>query len=69
MSIIKKFVGESNIGVTLEAVIVKNAGEPYSIRYYVDGKYKQTEMFEGVSLYYVEDAAENWLSGIKVLNG
>jgi hypothetical protein len=55
--------------VTLEAVIVKNAGEPYSIRYYVDGKYKQTEMFEGVSLYYVEDAAENWLSGIKVLNG
>ncbi len=68
MSNVKTLVKEQN-GTKLEARIMKTSHEPYTIEYYVDGKYKQTEMFEGVSLYYVEDAAENWLNGIKVLNG
>jgi hypothetical protein len=69
MSVIKKFVGESLVGVRLEAVIVKEDGAPYSIRYYVNDKFKQEEIFENQSLYYVEDAAENWLKGVKTLNG
>jgi hypothetical protein len=68
MSTIKTLVKEQN-GLKLEARIMKNSHEPYTIDYYVDGKYKQSETFEGVSLYYVEDAAENWLDGIKILNG
>lgn len=68
MSTIKTLVKEQN-GTKLEARITKTSHEPYSIDYYVDGKYKQSETFSGVSLYYVEDAAQNWLNGIKVLNG
>lgn len=42
----------------------------YVIRYYdAAGHLFQTESFEGKSLHHVEDAAENWTLGIKVLNG
>ncbi len=68
MSTIKTVVKERN-GLNLEARIRKTSHEPYIIEYYIDGKYKQTETFEGVSLYYVESAAENWLNGVKTLNG
>jgi hypothetical protein len=68
MTKIKTLVKEQN-GTKLEARIMKTSHEPYTIEYYIDGKYKQTETFKDVSLYYVEDAAENWLNGIKVLNG
>jgi hypothetical protein len=69
MSVIKTLVGESNIGVRLEARIIKEDHNPFKIEYYVDGKYKQSEVFQGVSIHYVEDAAENWINGVKVLNG
>jgi hypothetical protein len=68
MSTVKTLVKEQN-GTRLEARIIKNSHEPYVIEYYVDGKYKHTESFEGASIYYVEDAANNWLNGIKVLRG
>jgi hypothetical protein len=68
MSNVKTIVKEQN-GTKLEARIMKTSHEPYVIEYYINGKYKQTETFEGVSLYYVEDAAENWLNGVKTLNG
>jgi hypothetical protein len=68
MTEIKTLMKEQN-GIILEAKIMKTEHQPYSIEYFVNGKYTKTEKFEGVSLYYVEDAAENWLNGIKVLNG
>ena len=47
------------------AVIVKNHNN-YSIEYYdANGLYLQTEKFENKNLRYVEDAAENWVNGIK----
>jgi hypothetical protein len=52
-----------------KAVVVKNRNS-YSIEYYdMNGLIFHTEKFEGHSLHYVEDAAENWALGIKVLNG
>jgi hypothetical protein len=68
MTNIRTLVKEHN-GATLEARILKNSHDPYVIEYFINGKFSQSETFEGVSLYYVEDAAENWLNGIKVLNG
>lgn len=44
--------------------------EVYQIHYYnIHGELFKTESFEGKSKDYVEDAAENWASGVKVLNG
>jgi hypothetical protein len=52
-----------------KAVVVKNRNG-YSIEYYgMNGLIFHTEKFEGHSLHYVENAAENWTLGIKVLNG
>lgn len=43
--------------------------EGYRIDYFgPNGKIK-SEDFKGVSIHYVEDAAENWLVGIKTLKG
>ena len=42
----------------------------YDIHYYgPGGDLIKTENFAGKSIYYVQDAAENWIAGIKVLNG
>lgn len=42
----------------------------YNIHYYnINGDLFKSESFSGKSLRYVEDAAENWAMGIKVLNG
>ena len=42
----------------------------YLIRYYDhNGHHIMDEEFVGNSLQFVEDAAENWVLGIKVLNG
>jgi hypothetical protein len=69
MSMIKSVVGESMSGVRLEARIIKEDGKPYSIRYYVDGGFKQEELFPEKSIQYLESTAQSWISGIKVLNG
>jgi len=68
MSNVKTIVKEEN-GTRLEARIKKDSHEPYMIEYYINGKYKKSEIFEGVSQRYVEDAASNWVNGIKVLKG
>jgi len=47
-----------------------NENDVYKIHYYnIHGELFKTESFEGKSWNYVRDAAENWASGIKVLNG
>jgi len=43
--------------------------EGYRIDYYGPSGLLQSENFNGVSIHYVQDAAENWLQGIKKLNG
>ncbi len=53
------------------AEVLKNEeGSYYYIDYYDAGGNKFfTEAFPGKSVQYVEDAAENWVSGIKMLRG
>ena len=51
------------------AEVVKKINS-YVIDYYdQNDNHFHTESFDGKSLRYVEDAAENWALGIKVLNG
>lgn len=68
MTTINTFIREQN-GVLLEAKILKSSHEPYSIQYFMNGKFVTEETYDGVSIHYVERVAENWLNGIKVLNG
>lgn len=52
------------------AEVVRVEQGVYKINYYdVNGEFFHEEYFPGKSIYYVEDAAENWALGIKVLNG
>lgn len=67
MQLIDTYIKETN-NQRLEARIMK-ADIGYSIDFFVNGDKVKTESYEGKSLYYVEDAASNWLEGIKVLNG
>lgn len=62
---------KENAGQTSRAEVCKNeAGNYYYIDFYdFSGEKVRTEAFVGRSLQYVEDAAENWTLGIKVLLG
>ena len=64
---INEYVGDRN-GSSLRAEIYSDT-DGYNIKYFINNNLQQTEAFEGKSIYYVEDAAHNWLNGIKVLNG
>jgi len=68
MTKIRTVIGENN-GAVLEARIFKKEHEPYSVEYYIDGKFKMQEEFKDVSVHFVEDAVENWIQGIKILHG
>lgn len=64
---VNEFLGEKN-GQSLRAEI-HTADNTHSIQYFVNGDLQKIETFEGKSIFYIEDAATNWISGIKVLNG
>lgn len=67
MAVVNQFLGEKN-GQTLKAEIL-SAGQGYTINYYINGQFIKEETITGHSIHYAEDAAQNWISGIKVLNG
>lgn len=51
-------------------VMRNDAGDYYYIDYYDSAGNKfYTETFPGKSIHFVEDAAENWASNVKVLHG
>lgn len=64
---VNQFLGERD-GKQLRAEI-HSAGQGYTINYYINGNFIKEEAIIGHSVHYVEDAANNWLRGIKVLNG
>lgn len=39
------------------------------IRCYINGDFLKEEVYEGKSIHWAQSAAENWISGIKPLNG
>lgn len=68
MTLISTFYKEETDG-NARAEVVKDVNS-YRIDYYdVQGNLMQSELFPGRSVHYVEDAAENWTTGIKVLHG
>ena len=64
---INEYVGDRS-GSSLRAEIHDNE-DGYAIEFYINNVLQQKETFPAKSIYYVEDAAHNWISGIKVLNG
>jgi hypothetical protein len=56
-------------GTVLKASIYHIEESGFSIDFEINGETVKTEQFPGKSIYYVEDAVENWLLGIKKLNG
>lgn len=39
------------------------------VRFFINEEFIQEEVYEGKSIHWAESAAENWLQGIKTLNG
>jgi len=38
-------------------------------RFFINEEFIQEEIYEGKSIHWAESAAQNWLSGVKSLNG
>ena len=64
---VNQLLGEKG-GQTLRAEIYSDV-DGYNIKYFINGNLQTTESFPDKSIHFVEEAAENWISGIKVLNG
>tara|TARA_Y100000389_G_C17471232_1_gene531242 strand:- start:19194 stop:19400 length:207 start_codon:yes stop_codon:yes gene_type:complete len=61
---------KEDAGQRARAEVVKNPDGTHKIDYYnISGDLFHEEYFPNKSVFYVEDAAKNWASGIKVLNG
>lgn len=64
---VKEFLGEK-AGQTLRADVYQE-GATYTIQYFINGAFVKEEAITGHSMFYIEDACNNWLDGIKTLNG
>lgn len=61
---------KENANAARAEVLKNEAGGYYYIDYYdAGGNRFYTEAFPDKSVHYVEDAAENWASNVKVLKG
>jgi hypothetical protein len=64
---LKQYIKERP-GADLRAEIFSDV-DGYTVQYFVNDVFQLSESYAGKSIHYVEDAAHNWLGGIKVLNG
>jgi hypothetical protein len=55
-------------GQTLRAEYFKTSSGS-GIRCFINEEFIQEELYEGKSIHWAEDAATNWTSGVKSLNG
>jgi len=39
------------------------------IRFFINNEFIKEEVYEGKSIHFAQSAAQNWLAGIKTLNG
>lgn len=67
MTLVNTYIKETG-ATALSAQIHKN-DVSFSIQYFINNELVKKEEFPGKSLFYVEGAAQNWLEGIKKLNG
>lgn len=66
--LIKTLVKESGDG-SYRAEIHQVNGTDYKIEYYGPTGSIKSEPFKNSSIFYVENAAANWINSIRVLNG
>lgn len=55
-------------GKNLKAEIFET-GTGAGIRFFIDEEFLKEEVYEDKSVHWARSTAENWLSGVKVLNG
>lgn len=55
-------------GKTLKAEYF-NTANGSGCRFFINEEFIQEEIYEGKSIHWAESAAQNWLSGVKSLNG
>jgi hypothetical protein len=55
-------------GKNLKAEIF-DTGNGYGIRFFINEEFVKEEIYEDKSMAWARSVAENWMSGIKVLNG
>ena len=67
MVVLSEYFSESS--ENMKAQVCRSENDAYFIQYIKGGEVFKTETFPGKSVHYVEDAAENWALGIKILNG
>jgi hypothetical protein len=39
------------------------------VRFFINGEFIKEEIYEGKNIHFAQSAAENWIAGIKTLNG
>ena len=39
------------------------------VRFFINEEFIQEEIYEGKNVHFAQSAAENWLAGVKTLNG
>ena len=63
-----------------DSIIIEKAGQHLKadyfktengsgVRFFINGEFIQEEIYEDKSIHWAQSAAENWLAGIKTLNG
>lgn len=61
------FISEKS-GQTLRAEYFQ-ADKGAGVRFFINEELVKEEIYEGHNIHYAKDAAENWVNGIKILNG
>jgi len=63
-----KSIVNEKAGQRLEAFYFEVEGSS-GVRYFINGQLVKEETFDGKNIYFAESAAQNWVDGIKTLNG
>ena len=64
----KTLISEKD-GQSLRADFYTEENVGAGVRFYINGALVKEEFYENKSIHYAQSAAENWLAGIKTLNG
>lgn len=66
-NLVNAFLQEKSGQILLAEVYSEKDG--YIVKYYINGNFQNQESFHNKNIRHVEEAAQNWISNIKVLNG
>ena len=64
MRILTEYNGDGDFANRSALVVIDNNGDDHGVKYIMDNTVIDYRIFPEHSLYYAEDAAENWVKGI-----